>query len=207
MGIFLLCAGRGWRLRTTWVPRAENQAADDASKLVDAHCYSIARPQLDALCTRWQMPTLDVMAAAWSRIAPMGNVIPFCSRYACPGSRGDAFATSWATPLASDLLWIFPPPHLLHRVLRRCATAGSRAVIVVPRHSRAAWFSWITSGTSIALDTSAPWVTDVGPPLPPSSIVPATCTARAGSTPAPVGVTFLPVLVDFSAHRSVDDWC
>ena len=204
--IYLLCSRRAWRLRTTWVPRAQNQEADDASKLVDSHAYSVSQARLDALCDDWGTPTMDLMAAEWSRITPRGRSIPFCSRYACEGSSGDAFDVPWATPATSDLLWIFPPPFLLHRVLRRCAAAGSRAIVIVPDHSQAPWFSWVTSSPRICTRTAAPWITAIGPLLSPRDLVPAKCTARAGARPVPATTSFLPLLLDFSAHRTVDGW-
>ncbi|TKR73591.1 hypothetical protein L596_020888 [Steinernema carpocapsae] len=102
--IFEFAEGIGAEIKPVWVPRAENELADAASRIVDRDDWGIRKEVFDFCAHRWGPPTIDVFANSRNAKCPR-----FLSRYADIGSEGvDAFVASWSRELA----WAVPPPAL-----------------------------------------------------------------------------------------------
>ena len=135
--IYIRCLRRGWRLETQWVPREDNQVADDRSKDVDSGDFCISPGALRDVCRRFAItPSFDIFASAWSRIA---TNIPYCSRWFMAESCGDAWHRSWSVDSVGASAWLFAPPNQLNDVMAKIERDGFSGVIVVPRNSNAWW--------------------------------------------------------------------
>ena len=68
-------------LRLVWVPRADNQLADDDSKMFDMSNYSLSRQQFDSTDLGFGPHTVDRFADDQNRLVPCFN-----SRWWCPAT-------------------------------------------------------------------------------------------------------------------------
>ena len=141
VSIFLRAQEMGILLITTWVPREQNQAADDRSKERDVAGYTITEEAMQSIISKWDLRgdravVHDVFASEWSRVKPDGIDIPFSSRFFQPGSRGNALTSKWDSLATGEQhVWIFPPPPLINSVVRRWRANPVPAVIIAPSFS------------------------------------------------------------------------
>ena len=127
-----------------FVPRAENQEADDRSKDEDVAAYCIAPKAVAELCKRWKFTvSFDLFSSAWARVSHKAR---FCSRWFAPGSQGDAFGRSWSPEGVGSGAWIHPPPAILETVIRKIIKDGTVGVLVTPAFSDSAWAGWLNKG-------------------------------------------------------------
>ena len=117
-----ICLARRVWLRLVWVPRELNQLADDESKIVDVHNYSLCHDQFLFLSERWGPYDVDRFAAASNTQLPCFN-----SRWACPGSSAvDAFRADWR----GFNNWLHPPTPLIAAVLQKMRADGASGTLL-----------------------------------------------------------------------------
>ena len=141
VSIFLRAQEMGILLITTWVPREQNQAADDRSKERDVAGYTLDEGRVQFIIGKWDLRgdravAHDVFASEWSRVKPDGVDIPFSSRFFQPGSRGNALTAKWGDLVTGEQhAWIFPPPALINTAIRRWRANPVPAVFIAPSFS------------------------------------------------------------------------
>ena len=127
-----ICLARRVWLRLVWVPRELNQLADDESKIVDVHNYSLCHDQFLFLSERWGPYDVDRFAAASNTQLPCFN-----SRWACPGSSAvDAFRADWR----GFNNWLHPPTPLIAAVLQKMRADGASGTLLAPYLPSATWW-------------------------------------------------------------------
>jgi len=67
------CDAKAVSLTLVWVPRAENQRADDESKIVDVYNYALCRTHFDSLASFWWPYGVDRFASASNALLPVFN--------------------------------------------------------------------------------------------------------------------------------------
>ncbi|TKR96891.1 hypothetical protein L596_010841 [Steinernema carpocapsae] len=122
--IFEFAESIGAEIEPVWVPRAENELADAASRILDRDDWGIRAEIFEACALRWGAPEIDIFAN--SRNAKCSR---FLSRYADFGSEGiDAFASAWH----GVLVWAVPPPSLVPRFVKHLEQIRGKAILGVP---------------------------------------------------------------------------
>ena len=116
----------------TWVPREENQEADDDSKLRDRGNYALSRQVFAALDLRFGPHTVDRFADGDNHLLRRFN-----ARYWAPAAENvDAFSVSWS----DDVNWLHPPLPVLTRVVGKLREDRARGTLIVPRWTGAPWW-------------------------------------------------------------------
>jgi hypothetical protein len=121
----------GIDLRLVWVPREENQLADDDSKMIDTSNYSLSREQFDSLDRRFGPHTVDRFADDQNK-----HVSSFNSRWFCPGTSAvDALAEPWS----GENNWLHPPTALISIVIAKLRDERGHGTLIAPRQ---VWRQW-----------------------------------------------------------------
>ena len=128
-----LCAALDVRFTVAWIPRSQNQLADDLSKQVEYTSDWQLNPRLCAILQkRWQRVEVDRFAATHNAQCPRFNALHYC-----PGVEAvDAFAQNWS----SDFNWWNPPFSLIGRVLCKIQQEGAKGILIVPCWPSAWWW-------------------------------------------------------------------
>jgi hypothetical protein len=165
----------GIHLIVDWQPRELNLWADFASKLTDHGNWRVSRSFFWFLDARFHFDA-DLFSSAETRQAhrcgDRVRPLPFYSRWAQPGSTGDARAVDWGT---LNCGWAFPPVAMTAFCIRKAWQEHAHVCLVAPVHSQCEWHHWL-------FDTSGrcrPGVIDCFP-LPNADIVAATFADHKG---------------------------
>ena len=90
--LYWFCREHSILLNVNWVPREENQQADDASKLADSDDWCLNPSIFRDLDARWGPHSIDLFASSRN-----SHCERFFSRYWCPGCLGvNAFSHDWS---------------------------------------------------------------------------------------------------------------
>lgn len=118
-----------------WLPREENEEADELSRERDWGDWGIKQELFEIAQNRWGHFTVDLFADEHS-----AKCKRFVSRFLSPGAAAvDAFSQShlW---YKKEFIWCVPPPALIGRVLFFARRYGSRGVLGMPKWvSHPAW--------------------------------------------------------------------
>ena len=111
-------------LEPEWIPREDNQTADEFSRIVDYDDWSINANVFAWLDSFWGPHTVDRFAS-WHN----AQVSRFNSRFWDRGTEAiDAFTVNWA----KENNWWCPPVHLVSRLLRHARACNSFGTLIVP---------------------------------------------------------------------------
>jgi len=136
--IYKICLVKDIDLSLYWVPREENQIADDLSKIEDTEDWQVQRSIFEFLQKRYGTFTLDAFASNLSRKTDF-----FFSKYWCEGSSGvDAFSYSWK----NETLWLVPPPRLIPKVIFHAKKCHAKGLLILPRWQSATFWPLIWDG-------------------------------------------------------------
>jgi hypothetical protein len=135
----------GWSVG--WIRRNLNKAADAGTKLL--HDWQINKKIFEKLHSEFNF-TLDGFASESER---PNKTIPYCSRYVCNSSSGDARVVNWN----GHTVWCFPPANILMislslRKFMSCSSNTTMVLCVPSRHS-ADWWSLVWNAPSIEFRT------------------------------------------------------
>ena len=122
--IFNFCRENQISLQVQWVPRNENEHADELSRLVDFDDWGVSVGFFQFMDGLWGPHTID-------RIADDLNckLHRFNSRFWCPGSEQvDAFASDWA----GENNWFVPPIYCIGELLKHVQVCSAKGTLVVP---------------------------------------------------------------------------
>jgi hypothetical protein len=122
--IFSFSIEHSIKLDMEWIPRGENEKADQVSRIVDHDDWGISTEFFQCIESKWGPHTIDRFASHLNY-----KLKRFNSRFWTPGSEGvDAFAFDWRGE--NNLL--VPPIYLIPRVIRYCVQIKANATIIVP---------------------------------------------------------------------------
>ena len=137
MSIFALSIKNSFVLFAVWIPRVENQIADQISKLSDSDGWAIDLETFEHIESKFGRFTVDRFADNLNY-----KVECFNSRFFCPGtSQVDAFASSWC----DGFNWLCPPIKLIGRAIRHLQVSGGRGVLFVPEWRSAYFWPLLTN--------------------------------------------------------------
>ena len=185
------CASRRIFLVVNWTPRELNEWADHISKLVDHGDWMIQPMLFKALFERFRGFNYDLFSSGRTRqSAPDGRTVAWFSRWAEPGSSGDAFAADWGT---LGRVWACPPLALIEFCIVKAHLERADIVIVLPKFTNMLWRRWLF-GSNGHRHNAIVGVVDIGKPA--RCFVPANVAGRDGRL-VPSGF-FQAVHIDFT---------
>ena len=124
-GIRSFCNVHGINLSARWVPREENELADELSRKEDFDDWGITKERCQ------ELEAFFVVKCTWDRFADEKNkkCERFTSKYWVKGCQGvNAFAQSWA----GEVNWLVPPPNLVARTILFLNQSEASAILVAP---------------------------------------------------------------------------
>jgi len=190
--LFWFCLRSRIQLRVEWVPREENQAADDISKMALADDWRINPVYFRWLDERWGPHSCDLFASSSSKQCER-----FYSKHWCPGTAGiNSFAYDWS----SENSWINAPFRSVGQVWRKLRSSLASATILVPLWWSATWWNLIAPDSSHLSEFVVDWVW-----LPRHDrelFLPSPGTGLAVRDVPPASWSVLAVRVDFSLSPS-----
>ena len=176
-------------LRLVWVPREENQLADDDSKMVDPSNYSLSREQFDEIDRLCGPHTVDRFADDRNKQTRLFN-----SRWFCPGTSAvDALAEPWRF----ENNWLHPPFSLISIVVAKLRDERGRGTLVAPRQ---VWRQWWPS-LYPANGEPSPVVRTIELSRKKHSFVAHEAAASFGHDGAPPPMPMIAIHLDFRCHR------
>ena len=124
MQIFDVATHNNIQIVPRWVPRDQNQIADEFSKLVDTDDWSIDDYSFAYLSSLYGPFTADRFADNSNAKLPIFN-----SRYHCPGTSGvNAFCENWS----DHNNWLCPPISMIGSVIKYVALCKTKGTLLVP---------------------------------------------------------------------------
>ena len=134
-----LCAAHDIKFSVVWIPRGENQLADDLSKQTEFMSDWQLNPRLCAILQkRWRKVDIDRFAASHNAQCARFNAL-----FYCPGVEAvDAFAQDWS----QDFNWCNPPFSLIGRVLCKIMQDQAHGILIIPRWPSAWWWPMLVDG-------------------------------------------------------------
>ena len=134
-----LCATLDVKFTVVWIPRAQNQLADDLSKQIEYTSDWQLNPKFCAILQkRWHKIEVDRFAASHNAQCARFNAL-----YYCPGVEAvDAFAQNWS----SVFNWWNPPFSLIGRVLCKIQQDDAKGILIVPYWPSAWWWPMLVNG-------------------------------------------------------------
>ena len=134
-----LCAKHDMRFSVVWIPRAQNQLADDLSKQTEFMSDWQLHPKFcTILQKKWGKIDIDKFAAAHNAQCQRFNAL-----FYCPGVEAvDAFAQCWS----NDFNWCNPPFSLIGRVLCKIMQDQAHGILIIPRWPAAWWWPMLVDG-------------------------------------------------------------
>lgn len=141
--LFQHCLANSIRLKTMWIPRSANSAADAITHDPDSDAWHILPSVFTSITTALGRPTSDLFASKVNAKAPI-----YVTRYFDPAAAWcDAFTRSWnpsVNPLIGSRPYLCPPFHLLARTLRKLEEDRAAAILVLPIWARQPWWPLVT---------------------------------------------------------------
>jgi hypothetical protein len=138
LGIHEVCMRKHIQLSVDWVPRENNEMADELSKVVDNNDWQVTVRIFDYYNQRYGPFTIDLFASNVSH-----KTKRFYSKYWCMHSSGvDAFAYEWA----GEHCWMVPPPNLIPKTLKHAKECNAKGVLVIPRWQSAPFWPLVHNG-------------------------------------------------------------
>ena len=135
--IFSLLQELDIRLHVMHIPGVENGLTDELSRIDSSGDYELRADVYDHATRILQVtPTVDLFAASHNR--KCNRFVAWTAAAATGATALDAFALErWD----EGLPYIFPPVHLLDRVLQRIRDQEVRAVLVLPKWPAQPWWN------------------------------------------------------------------
>jgi hypothetical protein len=139
--LFFLCSKNNISLKLTWIPREDNQIADDLSKEKDFDDWAIEPCVFKLVQNRFGHKfTLDPFADSVSN-----KCRKFDSKFWCARSSGvDGLEHNWH----SEIVWMVPPIRLVSRGILHLRRSKARGVLIIPVWKSAAFWPCVHDGYS-----------------------------------------------------------
>eukprot|EP00111_Clytia_hemisphaerica_P009430 TCONS_00027673-protein len=135
LDIFNFCAASLITLKINWIPREENETADEISKYIDFDDWQITDEFFTFLNKRWGPFSVDRFAR------PENTKLPrFNSKFFVPGSEAvDAFSENWS----NEINYVVPPVDLIPEALKFILHSQCKGTLVIPLWKSAPFWSMI----------------------------------------------------------------
>ena len=188
--LFWFCLRHDIEVAVEWVPREENEEADEISKLLIPDDWMLNPRYFEWLDARWGPHTCDLFASSRNALCRR-----FFSLHWCPGTAGvNAFAYDWSM----ENPWINAPFRLIGRVWRTLASLQASATLVAPFWQSATWWRLLAPDASHLSEFVVDWVWL--PREDPSLFLPGAGSGNSRPV-APPNWHVLAVRLDFSPQR------
>ena len=136
--ICALCIRQNIHLTIDWVPRNQNQEADDMSKQPDWDDWGVNPSIFRYFNSQHGQFTVDIFASNVTKQLPK-----FYSKYWCGGSSGvDSMAYDWG----GENCWWVPPPTIAAETLIHARACRAKGVMILPKWSTAIFWPMIHTG-------------------------------------------------------------
>ena len=134
--IFALCVRNDIRILPCWIPREENQTADELSKHRDTDDWGIDNETFQYIQSRFGRFDIDRFADSRNTKVPR-----FDSRYHCVGCETiNTFTASWS----DTFNWLCPPIALIAATLKHAKLCQGKGVLMIPEWPSAYFWPLLT---------------------------------------------------------------
>jgi hypothetical protein len=132
-----ICQKNNIILKTVWIPRSLNYAADFLSKMVDYDDFSVEDDFFQLVIQiSGYVPNFDRFANNWNSKCPQFNSITYCV-----GTGGvNAFNYSWG---GSAKNWLFPPIRLIIPSVLHLEKGSGSGLLIIPQWKNAAFYPFL----------------------------------------------------------------
>ncbi len=131
LSICQTCLAHNVHIEMEWVPRSENERADNLSRILDQDDWAVSDYMFSFLDNLWGPHTVDRFASYYNNKTPRFN-----SRYWNPGCEAiDTFTVDWVL----ENNWVVPPISLIMlipRVLKHMQNTKAAGTLICP-----CWYS------------------------------------------------------------------
>jgi len=129
MKIFNFLESNTISMRIYWIPRKENEIADQLSRIVDYDDWGVSYEFFTKIDKMWGPHTVDRFANYKNTKLPRFN-----SRFWNPGTEAvDCFTTSWK----HEVNWMVPPPYLVIKCVEHLKCSEGKGTLLIPTWSSA----------------------------------------------------------------------
>lgn len=119
-----VCEQHNIELYTEWIPRDQNQEADDLSRCGDSDDWSVSNEVFAELNLKWGPHTVDRFASTHN-----AKLKRFNSRFWVPGTEAvNSLDQNWS----GETNWVVPPPRLILKCIRKIECEKANGTIIVP---------------------------------------------------------------------------
>jgi hypothetical protein len=133
--IFQMCLTHNINLSIDWIPRSQNEMADELSKYKDIDDWGVQKHIFNFLNAAMGPFTLDCFASNLT-----AQTSRFYAKFCCEGVAGvDAFAFDWG----HENLWLVPPPNMVIKTVSHCKLCKATGVLIVPKWTTALFWPFI----------------------------------------------------------------
>ncbi len=137
--IYFSCKKHDIKLDIYWVPREENEIADELSKHVDYDDWTTSNKFFSELNTDWGPYTIDRFANSKNAKTRRYNSLSWN-----PGCEAvDAFSQDWS----GENNWLVPPVFLISRAIRHARDCRAEGSLIVPLWESAPFWPLLRGGT------------------------------------------------------------
>ena len=138
MDIFSTCLKYSIKLIPEWVPRSDNQTADELSRIIDYDDWGTTSEFFIFMNQLWGPYTVDRFANYENTKLPRFN-----SRFWSPGCENvDGLSQNWEM----ENNWFVPPVYLCPKVIVHAIKCKAVATLIVPKWKSAAFWPCIFDG-------------------------------------------------------------
>ena len=138
MDIFSTCLKYSIKLIPEWVPRSDNQTADELSRIIDYDDWGTTSEFFIFMNQLWGPYTVDRFANYENTKLPR-----FYSRFWSPGCENvDGLSQNWEM----ENNWLVPPVYLCPKVIVHAIKCKAVATLIVPKWKSAAFWPCIFDG-------------------------------------------------------------
>jgi hypothetical protein len=188
--LFWFCIEFNIRLIIEWVPREENEVADEISKWLIPDDNAISIPYFNMLNLRWGPHTCDLFSSNMNNLCSK-----FYSLHWCRDTSGvNCFGFDWS----DDNCWIHPPFRIIGKIWRKLMRHGCKATIIIPLWTSSTWWRLIAPDSVHLSNYVVDWLWV--PRNDPYVFVPNSASGSR-STPAP-NWQLMALRVDFSIESA-----
>ena len=119
-----LCENNDIILCPEWIPRGDNQLADDLSRFGDCDDWSVSDHVFQELDAKWGLHTFDRFASPYNTKCSRFN-----SRFWVPGTHGiNGLDQQWR----NEMNWLVPPPRLILKCIKKLESEKANGTLVIP---------------------------------------------------------------------------
>lgn len=117
-----VCEQHNIELCTEWIPRDQNQEADDLSRCGDSDDWSVSNEVFAELNLKWGPHTVDRFASKHN-----AKLKRFNSRFWVPGTEAvNSLDQNWS----GETNWVVPPPRLILKCIRKIECEKANGTII-----------------------------------------------------------------------------